>query len=151
MGQPSIIKLMHGKWILLFSIAALLTACVEHFPAVTVTTKMDEGKESDSVMMIDKKAFGIYQWNKDSTYDAGLQSEISAMGTSPTYAMYFVDKDMGFPKEIVHFNAKRNIRTVLSQELCRYSQKNDKHTLDSILAGKWDAYFHSFAKQHLFY
>lgn len=141
---------MRSKWILFLLMSIVLTACVEHFPAPIIkieATKIEEVKDSDSLLVIDKKAFGIYQWNKDSSYDAGLQSEISAMGTSPTYAMYFVDKDMGFPKEIVHLNAKRNIRTVLSQELCQYSQKNDTHTLDSILAGKWDAYFHNFAKE----
>ena len=39
----------------------------------------------------------------------------------PSYAMYFVDKDMGFPKDIVRFNTMRGIKTVLSQELMAYS------------------------------
>lgn len=98
------------------------------------------------VLAAEAKAFGIYQWNKDSTYQSGLQSEINALGTSPTYAMYFVDKDMGFPKDIVRFNTERNIKTVLSQELESYSHRNDFHTLDSILAGRWDKYFRNFAR-----
>jgi hypothetical protein len=95
----------------------------------------------------DAKAFGIYQWNKDSTYQFGLESEINALGTSPKYAMYFVDKDMGFPKDIIHYNAERNIKTILSQELESYSHRNDFHTLDSILAGRWDGYFRRFARE----
>jgi len=104
-------------------------------------------RDAEPPIAVDSKAFGIYQWDKDSTYDAGLQNNINSIGTSPTYAMYFVDKDMGFPKDIVHFNALRNIRTVLSQELCSYSHKDDYHTLDSILAGRWDGYFRRFARE----
>lgn len=92
------------------------------------------------------KAFGIYQWNKDSTYESGLQHEISTLGTFPSYAMYFVDRDMGFPKDIVRFNNARGIKTVLSQELMAYSSRDDYHVLDSILAGRWDGYFRRFAK-----
>jgi mannan endo-1,4-beta-mannosidase len=92
------------------------------------------------------KAFGIYQWNKDYTYQGGLEEEISSLGTSPTYAMYFVDMDMAFPADIIRFNATRNIKTILSQELRRYSNREDVHALDSILAGKWDGHFRRLAK-----
>ena len=105
-----------------------------------------EAAEAENPLAAPNKAFGIYQWNKDTSYEAGLQEEISALGTSPTYAMYFVDKDMGFPTEIVRLNAQRRINTVISQELRSYSQRNDYHVLDSVLAGRWDAYFRRFAK-----
>jgi mannan endo-1,4-beta-mannosidase len=123
----------------------LFLGCLDRIPEPA--TQALPVVESPIPIASDSKTFGIYQWNKDSTYDAGLQSEINALGTSPSYAMYFVDKDMGFPKAIVHFNAKRNIRTVLSQELSSYSNREDYHTLDSILVGRWDTYFRRFAKE----
>jgi hypothetical protein len=92
------------------------------------------------------KAFGIYQWNKDSTYESGLELEINTLGTTPSYAMYFVDRDMGFPKAIVRFNSARGIKSVLSQELIAYSDRYDYHTLDSIIHGRWDGYFRRFAR-----
>jgi mannan endo-1,4-beta-mannosidase len=122
-----------------------LLGCFE--PRLKEVVKEEPIQEMQLPIIAANQTFGIYQWNKDSTYDAGLQSEINALGTSPSYAMYFVDKDMGFPKEIVHFNARRKIRTILSQELSSYSQQNDFHTLDSILAGRWDGYFRRFAKE----
>ncbi len=152
----AIIKLMRALFILgrrgfsslAFMASALLPllfGCVKQVPEVTL--KALPVKEDLLPIVEDIKSFGIYQWNKDSTYDAGLLGEITALGTSPSYAMYFVDKDMGFPKDIVHFNAKRHIRTVLSQELVSYSNKDDYHTLDSILAGRWDGYFRQFARE----
>lgn len=104
-------------------------------------------EEAARPLAMPTKSFGIYQWNKDSTYETGLQHEISTLGTLPSYAMYFVDKDMGFPKEIVRFNMQRGIKTVLSQELMAYATRDDNHVLDSILAGRWDAYFRRFAKE----
>ena len=105
------------------------------------------GSDREEPMAESNKAFGIYQWNKDSTYQDGLQGEISSLGTSPTYAMYFMDIDMAFPKDIIRFNATRNINTILSQELRRYSNREDAHALDSILAGKWDGQFRRFARE----
>jgi hypothetical protein len=125
------------------AVSALLTGCPGHAPSA----KAEAAREGEEKPLAgDAKAFGIYQWNKDSTYQAGLESEINALGTSPTYAMYFVDKDMGFPKDIVGFNTQRGIKTVLSQELESYSNRDDFHVLDSILAGRGDGYFRRFAK-----
>ena len=126
-------------------LAALLTGCLERGPV----EKPARAAVPEVEMPIagEAKAFGIYQWNKDSTYQTGLQSEINALGTSPKFAMYFVDKDMGFPKDIIHFNAERNIKTILSQELESYSNRDDFHVLDSILAGRWDGYFRRFARE----
>ncbi len=127
------------------ALAALFIGCQEHLPSSLDKTSLT--KEALAPLTETSKAFGIYQWAKDSTYAAGLQSEINALGTSPSYAMYFVDRDGGFPKDIVHFNAQRKIHTILSQELVRYSARDDFHTLDSILTGRWDGYFHRFAKE----
>jgi mannan endo-1,4-beta-mannosidase len=146
-----------GPWLLLpvTALAALLAGCLGHGPGEHAAVAAKEaalGKAAGSAEEAEKplagnaKAFGIYQWNKDSTYQSGLESEINALGTSPTYAMYFVDRDMGFPKDIVAFNSRRGIKSVLSQELVRYSNHDDIHTLDSILAGRWDGYFRRFAK-----
>ncbi|MEO7425204.1 MAG: hypothetical protein ABI036_08450, partial [Fibrobacteria bacterium] len=118
-------------------ILPFLTGCLDRAPLEKAPVP-DVAEEQP--IAGDAKAFGIYQWNKDSTYQFGLESEINALGTSPKYAMYFVDKDMGFPKDIIHYNAERNIKTILSQELESYSHRNDFHTLDSILAGRWDGY-----------
>ena len=137
--------------------AALLAGCLGHAPIErapagakeAVSEKGDPSADPDpeeKPLAGNAKAFGIYQWNKDSTYQAGLQGEIDALGISPTYAMYFVDRDMGFPKEIVAYNSRRGIKSVLSQELVRYADHGDAHTLDSILAGRWDGYFRRFAK-----
>jgi Glycosyl hydrolase family 26 len=95
----------------------------------------------------DPKAFGIYQWDKERSYGDGLDQEIAHLGTAPGYALYFVDKGMGFPTEVVKLNAKRNIRTIVTQELERYGQAWDPTQLDSILAGRWDAYFRKFAQK----
>lgn len=122
----------------------LLAGCLDQ---AQVKTAAPPSVAVEPTIAGEAKAFGIYQWNKDSTYQAGLESEINALGTTPTYAMYFVDKDMGFPKDIVHFNAVRNIKTVLSQELESYTNRDDTHVLDSILAGRWDGYFRRFAKE----
>lgn len=151
----SIINLMRLSFRNLLSAASallpvsLLMGCLDRMPEPVANGSEASvpAKESEPPIAADSKAFGIYQWDKDSTYDAGLQNNINSIGTSPTYAMYFVDKDMGFPKDIVHFNAVRNIRTVLSQELCSYAHKDDYHTLDSILAGRWDGYFRRFARE----
>lgn len=131
--------------ILTLGLAAALTGCLEQGPVEMPARAA--GPKVEQPIAGEAKAFGIYQWNKDSTYQAGLQSEINALGTSPKFAMYFVDKDMGFPKDIIHFNAERNIRTILSQELESYSNRDDFHVLDSILAGRWDGYFRRFAKE----
>jgi mannan endo-1,4-beta-mannosidase len=125
-----------------FLLAPFFVACLG--PSLPVHNNLAVTEEERP--SVAAKAFGIYQWVKDSTYGAGLQDEISALGTSPTYAMYFVDRDMEFPAEIVRFNSGRNIKTVLSQELRRYSNRDDYHVLDSILAGGWDGYFHRFAR-----
>src|SRR4051812_8787596 len=91
---------------------SFLAGCLHHAPPEKTGTavreiskamdELDEGGTSRekaladdaALLTADYKAFGIYQWNKDSTYAAGLQEEISTMGTSPTFAMYFVDRDM---------------------------------------------------------
>ncbi len=91
------------------------------------------------------KSFGIYQWNKHSDYEQGLMEEISTIGITPSYAMYFIDRNMPFPSQIVKFNATRNIRTIVTQELCTYGGDNFQ-VLDSILAGEWDGYFRGVAK-----
>lgn len=130
-------------WYSLLAVAALpLAGCLDRAPAEKPVPAAEEPKP----IAAEAKAFGIYQWNKDSTYQAGLESEINALGTSPTYAMYFVDKDMGFPKDIVAFNNKRGIKSVLSQELESYTDRGNPHVLDSILNGRWDGYFRRFAK-----
>jgi len=139
--------------------AGLLAGCLGHAPSGRAPSGANEpalAEDSEPAQDADAdgkplagaaKAFGIYQWNKDSTYQAGLQGEIDALGISPTYAMYFVDRDMGFPKEIVAYNSRRGIKSVLSQELVRYADHGDTHTLDSILSGRWDGYFRRFAKE----
>jgi hypothetical protein len=93
------------------------------------------------------KSFGLYQWDKTATYQVGLEKEISALGTPPTYSLYFVDFRRGFPRDVMEFNARRNILTVVSQEFRRYGDRWDGHVLDSVLAGKQDAYFRKFAQE----
>jgi hypothetical protein len=141
------LPLPDSKSVYALCLSALLTGCLDRVPVDKTTLPAVPAEEKPIAIADEAKAFGIYQWNKDSTYQAGLQSEINALGTSPRFAMYFVDKDMGFPKDIVHFNAERNIKTVLSQELESYSNRDDFHVLDSILAGRWDGYFRRFAKE----
>jgi hypothetical protein len=147
---PDIIELMRTlvpippswrRWALLPA-AALCAGCLGHAPL----DKPGPDREKEKPLAGAAKAFGIYQWDKDSTYEAGLESEINALGTSPTYAMYFVDKDMGFPADIVEFNSRRGIKSVLSQELESYSDRGNPHELDSILAGRWDRWFRRFAQ-----
>jgi Glycosyl hydrolase family 26 len=99
------------------------------------------------VFKADPKSFGIYQWDKQRSYGDGLDQEIASLGTAPSYALYFVDRSMGYPAEIVSFNARRSIRTIVTQELMDYTVGWDATVLDSILAGKWDGYFRKFAKQ----
>lgn len=131
----------------LLAFSALLSACKNSLLPSGGKAMVEFPREEDEQpIAAPSKAFGIYQWNKDSTYEYGLQHEIATLGTLPSYAMYFVDKDMGFPKDIVRFNMGRGIKTVLSQELMAYSTRDDLHTLDSILAGRWDGYFRRFAR-----
>jgi hypothetical protein len=153
MRLPASLVRSRLAWVCL-PVAALLSGCLGQGSGSRVpleakapgTGKAQGSAEPEEPLAGSAKAFGIYQWNKDSTYQAGLESEINSLGISPTYAMYFVDRDMGFPKEIVAFNTRRGIKSVLSQELVRYSDHGDTHTLDSILAGRWDGYFRRFAK-----
>ena len=157
--EPAPVPLSLTAWACL-SAAWLLAGCLGHTPADRAPAGSKDPslasgagaadpadpEEAEKPLAGSAKAFGIYQWNKDSTYQAGLQGEIDALGISPTYAMYFVDRDMGFPKDIVAFNTRRGIKSVLSQELVRYADHGDSHTLDSILSGRWDGYFRHFAK-----
>ena len=92
-----------------------------------------------------KKSFGLYQWDKNHSYQTGLLSDIALLGTQPAYVIYFVDLERGFPDEIIRFNAKNHIKTLVTQELSLYSQGWNDHILPEISAGKWDAYFKSFA------
>ena len=129
--------------------AALLCGCLDSIvPGRTSSQAVIDLPKEEAVrpLAMPTKSFGIYQWNKDSTYETGLQHEISTLGTLPSYAMYFVDRDMGFPKAIVRFNMQRGIKTVLSQELMAYATRDDNHVLDSILAGRWDGYFRRFPR-----
>ncbi len=112
----------------------------ETLPALPVPAQ-DTG-----VLHQDPKAFGIYQWDKQRSYGEGLKEEIAHLGTPPSYTLYFVDKSMGYPKDIVRFNADRNIRTIVTQELMEYSQGWNADMLDSINGGRWDAYFRKFAR-----
>jgi len=155
------LRLASWAWLPAAGLICLLAGCLGHTPAGRASAGAKDSalasgadtadpaadpEEDGKPLAGSAKAFGIYQWNKDSSYQAGLQGEIVALGISPTYAMYFVDRDMGFPKDIVAFNTRRGIKSVLSQELVRYADHGDPHTLDSILAGRWDGYFRHFAK-----
>src|SRR5690349_20328123 len=107
---------MRFHWMWIF--APALAGCLgPSLPVKPAPAPAEEAAEEDNPFASSAKAFGIYQWNKDSTYESGLQWEISTLGTSPSYALYFVDVDMGFPADIVRFNSQRNIKTVISQEL----------------------------------
>ena len=123
-------------------------------PNATLSLAKDDKGDWTFVKPIPTKA---NKWSVDGLLQSGVplvdlpaqlaQHEISTLGTLPSYAMYFVDRDMGFPKEIVRFNMQRGIKTVLSQELMAYATRDDNHVLDSILAGRWDAYFRRFARE----
>jgi hypothetical protein len=93
-----------------------------------------------------KKAFGIYQWYKNASYQDGITQEIEALGTPPTYALYFVDMRRGFPHDVVGFNAARNIQTIVTQELSVYGEGWNEKILRDIAKGKWDGYFRRFAR-----
>ncbi len=146
-------KLHFARWpyyVFCVLLAAWHWGCLGKPSNLSLSEEPKENKEGkdikDSALNSWHKEFGIYQWDKDSSYAGGLQQDINRIGISPKYALYFVDKERGFPKEIVEFNESQHIHTVLSQELCTYADKDNPHILDSILQGKWDAYFHRFAK-----
>ncbi len=107
-----------------------------------------ESNVSDTAFLkTDPKSFGIYQWDKQRSYGEGLDLEINHLGAPPSYALYFIDREMGFPSEIVTYNAERNIRTIVTQELMDYSEGWNASVLDSIQKGAWDGYFRMFARQ----
>lgn len=114
-------------------------------PPALITPDVDSLALAPKV--IKPKAFGIYQWDKERNYADGLDQEITQIGSAPGYALYFVDQKMGFPTEIVKLNAKRNIRTIVTQEIEQYGEPWNPTLLDSILAGRWDAYFRKFAQK----
>jgi len=130
-----------GKW------AALALQVKPSDPALLPQGSLLAAEADTGVLRHDAKSFGIYQWNKDQSYGDGLDQEISNLGTAPAYALYFVDKAMGFPKAIVLSNNDRKIRTIVTQELMEYSVGWDAGILDSINSGKWDAYFRTFARE----
>ncbi len=110
------------------------------------STADDTPPPADSSDLGIKKSFGMYQWDKDASYGDGLTREIMALGTPPSYALYFVDLQRGFPGDVVRFNAERNIQSIVTQELCAYGQDWDPRILSEILQGHWDGYFRNFAR-----
>ncbi|MFC1584683.1 glycoside hydrolase family 26 protein [Fibrobacterota bacterium] len=96
-----------------------------------------------------EKTFGLYFWNKEDgcNYLCGLNREIEILGDVPDYVLYFTDLRRRAPNHIFNINADYDIKTVLSQDLRVYKQKNNTTILMEIAEGKWDGYFLSLAEE----
>lgn len=93
--------------------------------------------------------FGFFSSKLWEHYEENLKAEVDVFGATPGYILWYIQMGEDFPIHVAEHNKDLGISTVINHDLKATNLTPEQNTnlLKDIASGKWDDYFHAFARK----